>query len=180
MMGSVQIVFGFGGENGCLKDLDVSGSGRRRSHEHAAAALAFSLLLGSARILTISGLGLLFGFESSDLLHQLEVGFIDVRSALGRCLEEGAVIDLRHLLTFLSADGTLGLQVALVSNDDDGVVVNVLHVQDSLAILVEFFKALAIVDGVDDEEALSCPNLCRVELRVRYHIKRVSIQLVLQ
>lgn len=134
-------------------------------HEHAAAALAFRLLLGGTRILAF-GLGLLFGLESSDLLDKFKVGFVDVRSALSGCLEEGAIVDLSHLLTFLSADGAFGLQIALVSNDDDRVVVNVLDVQDSFAILIKFLKALAIVDGIDNEEALSCPNLCRTELNV--------------
>lgn len=65
-------------------------------------------------------------------------------------------------------DHTLLVQIALVTDDDDGEIVLVLDAKDLLLEGHDFFKGLARCYGVDEQEALAGPHVlfphCRVLL----------------
>lgn len=104
--------------------------------------------------------------ESSDLFHQLQVGFVHIGSTFGGRFEKRTIEHFRHLLAFLGRHTALRFQVTLVANDNHGVCVHILHVQDGLTIFFQLLETLAVVHSVDDQETLASTNL-----RMHQHVR---------
>jgi hypothetical protein len=66
----------------------------------------------------------------------------------------------------LTGDLALALQIALVSDDDHGEVVLILHAQDLLLEGGDFLEALSGCDGVDQQEALARAHVLLSHRRV--------------
>jgi len=132
--------------------------------ESLSAALCAALLLST--LLLVVG-GLLFAV-ASDLADELEEGLFDVDAGLGGGLHEGAADRLAQLAALGGGDLALGLEIALVAEDDDGDGVGVLHAEDLVAEARHFVKAGAGGDTVHAQEALARPHVLISHRRVLF------------
>lgn len=69
---------------------------------------------------------------------------------------------------------SLGVQIALVSDDNDGEVVLVLDAQNLLLECDDLFEALARCYAVNEKEALACPHVLLAHGRVLLLAGRVE------
>lgn len=74
----------------------------------------------------------------------------------------------------LLGDNAVGLQIALVSDNNDGEVVLVLDAQDLLLVRHDFLKGLARGDRVDQKEAFSRAHVLLSHGRVFLLASRVQ------
>jgi len=118
--------------------------GKKSALEESALALARGL-----------GLGTIASVDLADLTDEAEEGLIDICACLGGCLEEGAAVGLGRVSALLYLDLTLVGKIALVTAEDHGDVVDILHTENLFAELLDFVKGAARGDGVDEEEALA-------------------------
>jgi len=99
--------------------------------------------------------GHLFLVVLPDLSYKGAEGLIYVDALLSRGLDELASEVLRKVTTLIHPDLPLILQVALVSDDDDGEEVLILYSQDLLVEGADFLEGVAGCDGVHEKEALA-------------------------
>jgi len=116
----------------------------RRGLEQGALALPGGLGLGSTSSIDIA-----------DLTHKAEESLIDICTCLGGCLKEGAAIALGGISALLYLDLALIDKIALVTAEDHGDVINILHTENLFAEGSDFVERATGSDSVDEEEALA-------------------------
>jgi hypothetical protein len=116
----------------------------RNLQERATTTLGLLLLgvLSSARVRGSSRIGRSRGLvtEAFDLADQSLEGLNDVRSCLGRRLHEGALQLGGKSLSLISGNLTILLQIALVTDQDEGNGLNILHAEDVVVQLSSLIK----------------------------------------
>jgi len=113
----------------------------------------------SATLVSLLGLGSDSSVHCADLTDEAEESLIDICAGLGRSLEEGAVEALCGILTLSSLNLTLRGKIALVTAEDHGYMVGILHTENLFAELVDFIEGAAGGNGVDEKEALASAHV---------------------